>query len=480
MAGFIVPLFLAALLVVIFRPLHNWCLSKFHRRPKTAAFVTTALIMLIVLLPFTLLSILAVAEGRTILRQLEPQSFGQKIEQLRNSLNLDMPAAEPFEDVQLKIKKVDFPIDPNPAEIEMHAVQLTINLDDFKRASRRVGNALNLTWLDEFDTEASDNETRPGIGGMILQTASADQLWAEFNRNMLAAEKTLKSVDWKAAAAEGTNDQRFYECQQAVRATVRAYEDFKNKYLGGRAWALLRELANPDKQELDTYLENGFSFVRDKMLSYGGATTAFIARTLFGMAIMIIALYFFLLDGPSMLGAVKRLSPLDDDHEDQLIQEFDKVSRAVVVATLLSAIVQGVLAGIGFYFAGLDSIFLLMMLTTILALIPFVGAAAVWVPVCLYLYFFDGRLVAALVLAVYGAGIISMADNVIKPLVLHGQSNLHPLWALLSVLGGVTALGPIGILVGPMVVAFLQTMLKILAQELSTMESSEAASSDTS
>ena len=64
----------------------------------------------------------------------------------------------------------------------------------------------------------------------------------------------------------------------------------------------------------------------------------------------------------------------------------------------------------------------------------------------------------------------AMADNVIKPLVLHGQSNLHPLLALLSVLGGLTALGPIGILVGPMVVAFLQTMLKILQRELRSME----------
>jgi predicted PurR-regulated permease PerM len=77
---------------------------------------------------------------------------------------------------------------------------------------------------------------------------------------------------------------------------------------------------------------------------------------------------------------------------------------------------------------------------------------------------------AAILLALYGAGVISLADNVIKPLVLHGQSNLHPLLALLSVLGGVQALGPIGILVGPMVVVFLQTLLNIMHGELMTME----------
>ena len=70
----------------------------------------------------------------------------------------------------------------------------------------------------------------------------------------------------------------------------------------------------------------------------------------------------------------------------------------------------------------------------------------------------------------YGDAVVSMADNLIKPLILHGQSNLHPLLALLSILGGVTALGPIGLLVGPMVVAFLQTLLKILQRELNSME----------
>ena len=63
-----------------------------------------------------------------------------------------------------------------------------------------------------------------------------------------------------------------------------------------------------------------------------------------------------------------------------------------------------------------------------------------------------------------------MADNVIKPYILHGQSNIHPLFALLSVLGGVSTLGPIGIVIGPMVVAFLQTLLKILQREMTHLD----------
>jgi hypothetical protein len=96
----------------------------------------------------------------------------------------------------------------------------------------------------------------------------------------------------------------------------------------------------------------------------------------------------------------------------------------------------------------------------------------VWLPVALYLYFFQGQAGAAIGLFLYGGIIVSQADNFIKPYVLHGQSNLHPLLALLSVLGGMQALGPIGILVGPMVVVFLQVLLKLVQREMSSLDKS--------
>ena len=114
--------------------------------------------------------------------------------------------------------------------------------------------------------------------------------------------------------------------------------------------------------------------------------------------------------------------------------------------------------------------FLLTALTIVFALVPFVGAASVWLPACLWLYFSEGRPWAAIILAIYGMVVVSSSDNFIKPFVLAGHSNLHPLLALLSVLGGVQALGPIGILVGPMVVVLLQTLLNILQRELSVIE----------
>jgi len=206
------------------------------------------------------------------------------------------------------------------------------------------------------------------------------------------------------------------------------------------------------------------------------STTRYAGATLLGFGIMVISLYYFLADGPGMIRTLMRLSPLDDHYEDQLIDQFENISRAVVVASLLSAAVQGILGGVGYYLVGLDSVFLLIMLTMLLALVPFVGAAAVWVPVCLWIGFYEKNMTTAVILALYSGLIVSMADNVIKPFILHGRSSLHPLLALLSVLGGVQALGPIGIFVGPMVVVFLQTLLNMLHTELNRIDDEDAAS----
>jgi predicted PurR-regulated permease PerM len=198
-------------------------------------------------------------------------------------------------------------------------------------------------------------------------------------------------------------------------------------------------------------------------------TPVVIAKGIIGLVVMTVALFYFLADGRRMLAAVTRLIPLDPRYQWQLLQEFEEVSRAVVSSTLLAAIVQAMLAGVGFWVAGLGNVFLLTLLTFFGALVPFVGAAAVWGTASLYLLFFAKNTFAAVGLAVWGMGVVSTIDNIIKPIVLHGQSKLHPLLALLSVLGGVGALGPIGIFVGPIAVAFLQAALTMLQTELDSL-----------
>lgn len=257
--------------------------------------------------------------------------------------------------------------------------------------------------------------------------------------------------------------------------------------------------ANSPSLDIKKGISDAFVKFSDNVIKLGLTGVKSLFAFAFGLGVMIFALYYFLADGPAMLESLMHLSPMDDDYERELLQQFARVSRAVVLATLITAIAQGLLAGIGYYLVqflpmglaevqpGLEPkaadpiqlpVFLLTLLTMLLSIVPFVGALAVWVPTVIWISFFiPGGFWPGLILAIYCFAIVSSADNVIKPFVLSGQSNLHPLLALLSVLGGVQLLGPIGILVGPMLVAFMQALLGMLRKELDDFNGSEEAAS---
>lgn len=239
-------------------------------------------------------------------------------------------------------------------------------------------------------------------------------------------------------------------------------------------------LGDPDKPlEFQAMFDNASSYIGGKFLDIVNAA----GKVVFGLIVMVMALYFFLADGPQFTHTILLLSPLDNEYEQELLNQFSSVSRAVVTASLVTAVAQGLLAGLGFYFA-LNSgapIFLLIAATIVLAVVPFFGGASVWVPTCVWIYFFQwttidgqphqGDSFHAIALAIYCGLVVSTIDNFIKPWVLHGQSNLHPLLAFMSILGGVAALGPVGILVGPMMVAFVQALLVMVNKELVLMGS---------
>lgn len=430
MAGFLIPLFLATLLVVMFRPLHHWMLKKLPRRERLAALLTTVAIALIVLVPLGAIGTLAGMEASSLVVRLNDEDIRQRLTQLRTKLGLTYIYAE-----------------------EIRYLESSLN-------SMRVESLQGATAKGDCDA-------------ILRMAAAADRLEI---KHALGEGPTPELEDLQSAIArlkefcEHPQDIGTLEYQSHLRAAIAELHAFKVRLAGSESRAWLQDFLNPTSQEIQSITSHVFAGAPGVLRSVGGATTGFLAKAALNLGILLLSVYFFLADGPKMMATLMRLSPLEDRHELELVEEFDRIARAVVIATLLSAVVQGVLAGIGFWFAGVGSIFLLIMLTILFALIPFVGAATVWVPVCLWLYFYDGRPLAAIVLAVYGICIVSMADNVIKPLVLHGQSNLHPLLALLSVLGGVSVLGPIGILVGPMVVVFLQTLLNILHNELSSMD----------
>ena len=433
MASFMLPLFMAALLGVIFQPLHRWALDKCGGRRYVAAGITSLLVLFSVLAPAALVITMAALQGIELVERLRGTDVQQQLTTLRQQFDLEIANEQDLRLLEAGLKHWhDKQRTGAPIELEPEAVQVLLErLSRLEEAMKTEGSAAALTDASRVrEALVRLKESQPHT---LAQDQALEDAFAEFRI-------------------------------------------FKREYLGGSVTSWLKEQANPTDEQIESVLRTSTTTAGSPLLALGGDTLAIVGKLLFGMIITIAALFFFFAEGATMLNAAIRLSPLEEKYVRELVAEFERVCRAVVTATLLSAVVQGILAGIGFYFAGLtNSVALLTLLTMVLAMVPFTGAATVWVPVCLYLYFVQNNLLAASLLAVYGTFVVSAADNFIKPIVLHGQSNLHPLLALLSVLGGIQALGPIGIIVGPMVVVFLQTLLKILQRELLSIDRSAAA-----
>jgi predicted PurR-regulated permease PerM len=443
--GFFVPVFLAAVLVVVFRPLHRWVLEKSGQRARLAAVVSTLLIMLALFLPFTVVAVAATLQGLKLLDQNDAATLLLRVNKVRDSLGLKMP---PYEG---EIKKVQ---------------------DDVKliiRATEETREASGALVTDEENARLKMLGSRTIANIERLELAVRTQIGDKW-------EKDFDDLIVMTEQVGQPSDIEFSASTLAVDLKSR-FADLKTDLLGGAVMALARETANPTKEDMEKFASNALGYLRPKLLSITGATGSFVVRFIFGSVILIVATFFFLYDGPGMLKSLMFLSPLDDAYEQELLLEFDRISRAVVLATILSAIVQGLTAGLGYFVAGMDYLALLIMLTTVFAMVPFVGPAVVWVPVCLYLALYKEHYWSAGLLAAWGVLVVGTVDNFVKAFVLHGQSQLHPLFALLSVLGGVQTLGPIGIVVGPMVVTMLQTLLSILQRELLHFEKHDLAMS---
>lgn len=496
MVGFFVPLFLAALLVVIFRPVHVWIVRRTRYRRRIAATATTSLILLVVLLPIIVVISVAASQFTSTIGQLDPQRLTERLDDARQQLGLSLIHPEKFRRLDRLAESLDTTIysdeTQNTAEI--------LDGVDVDQLLQRIGEARTLILYlaeqirqpvgdDPIGNDALANDPLANDPSPDRDRANKRSLDAGSDpdpRIFEPEQNVIERLDWFAEVVQTTQQtedrtplDQIVAREQYHRQSVIASASIRTwirDALGGTLRSQLRLLANPSAEDFKDLLGRARGSLQPRFVSLTSRTSGYVVKFLIDLVVLVIAVYFFLIDGNKMTRTLMRLSPLDDEYEEQLLSEFDRTSRAVVLASVASALAQGLLAALAFWFLNLPSIVLLFLLTSLLALVPFLGAASVWVPCAIYLAAVDQRFGAAFGLAVFGAAIISSIDNVIKMYVLQGRSTLHPLFALLSVLGGVSVFGPIGIIVGPMVVVFLQTLLEILNHELTNADAADANS----
>lgn len=193
-----------------------------------------------------------------------------------------------------------------------------------------------------------------------------------------------------------------------------------------------------------------------------GATqfTAGTAGVLLDLFVMLYAMFFFFRDGRRILERIFYFTPLSHEDELLLLDRLTSVTRATIKGTIVIGIVQGALAGVGFWFAGIGGAAFWGTLMAILSVIPGIGAALVWIPAVIYLYLAGQPLAATLLLA-WCAAVVGTIDNILRPMLVGKDAKMPDLLILVGTLGGLYLFGPIGFIVGPIVCGLFLTVWDI-------------------
>lgn len=185
--------------------------------------------------------------------------------------------------------------------------------------------------------------------------------------------------------------------------------------------------------------------------------------TIFIFFISLIGSFYFFRDGRDFLQVLIKASPLPDREDQAILQRLAKAIRAVATGTVLVALIQGSLVAIGFTIFGVDRAILWGSLAALGALMPGLGTTIVTAPAIVYL-FYVGELFSGFGLLIWSMLIVGLVDNLIGPYLIGRGNNLHPFIVLISVLGGIALFGPIGFIIGPVIVTLFLVLLEIYHQ----------------
>lgn len=210
-----------------------------------------------------------------------------------------------------------------------------------------------------------------------------------------------------------------------------------------------------------SYLQQMASILANNL----GAIFTGTATTILHFFIAMIGSFYLFRDGKEFTRVLIKISPLPDDRDDVILRRMARSLRAVLLGVVLVALIQGVLTAIGLWLFGIERAVLLGALAAFGALIPSVGTSIVFIPTVLYLVF-TGSFLTAIGVGLWGAFAVGLIDNILGPYLISRGNSLHPFVILISVLGGISLFGPIGFIIGPMVVTLLVVLLDLYAKHI--------------
>lgn len=180
----------------------------------------------------------------------------------------------------------------------------------------------------------------------------------------------------------------------------------------------------------------------------------------FDLLLTLFIAFFMFLQGDDFIQAIKGLSPLDPAHNDEILRETETTIKATLWGTVIVAVAQGTLGGVGFLLFGLPQPAFWGTVMIPASVIPVVGSTIIWGPAAVYLLF-AGHIGAGVGLIIWGGVVVGAIDNFLKPILVKGSSETPTIFILFSILGGLTYFGMIGFILGPLILSFLLSLLRI-------------------
>jgi predicted PurR-regulated permease PerM len=277
-----------------------------------------------------------------------------------------------------------------------------------------------------------------------------------FNKKFIAALLTMLVVFVVVVAP------LFFLGTQIFNESYKLYYDVRERGLGDFEQIATKFITPVQKiypdfnPQIKTYVEEATGWIVDRTGSFFSGT----ASLIFSFFLGAITLFYLLKDGSVVRKTLIELSPLADKYDVDIFHRLEQAINSVVKGSLLIALVQGLLTGIGLFVFCIPHAILWGSLAAVAALIPWLGTSLILIPAILFL-FVNGSTGAAIGLIVWGVIAVSTVDNILLPIFVGKGFRAHPLLILFAVLGGIAFFGPVGIFLGPLVVALLLALIDV-------------------
>ena len=247
---------------------------------------------------------------------------------------------------------------------------------------------------------------------------------------------------------------------QLAHSVQKAFADGHMQW-ANRWWAAMEDwFADQNGGDLSSvmqgYAEKAAAFFASKL----GVILGHIVGFFFGLAVMMIAMYYLFKEGDHFLERLRQALPFEDDHSDRMIAETHELIIASVLSSLATACLHGVVGGFMFFIFGIHSPVVWGVLMGFLSLLPVVGSSIIWLPAAIWLMI-QGHVAQGIILIGVCSAIIAVIENILRPWFISGRAEISGLLIFISILGGIAMFGPLGIILGPVIVAAAQSVLDI-------------------